>query len=675
LQDRRTYCRICVAGCGLIVTVDGDAIVTVKGDRAHPDSQGYTCPKGRALGAHHVDPDRLDEPRLRGAVTSWEACLDDLAGHMKRLIGEHGNDTIGTYIATGHYCDKGGLLAERRLNRALGSSQCYSGATVDTAPAYYAAELVTGYAEDIFPVWDPEETSPGLALVIGQNPVVSHGYFSILTDPVRRIREYRQRGGSLWVVDPRRTETAALADRHLAPRPGTDALLLAWLVRELLADGADQRELVEHCHPDDVARLARAVEPFGRDLVAELTGVAPADLDDLITAVRRAGRIVCVVGTGITFGPNPAVAEWLRWALLIVTGSIDRPGGMRCSNSYFNPMEERAAWDPAPVGGRRRTGPASRPELGRFRGEYPVVALAQEIEAGRIRGLVVSGGNPLAAIPEPDKTVRALRSLELLAVVGVVENELTELATHVLPVAGQLERADTWLRDRAMYTEPVVPPVGSRRPGWWVFSQLARRLGHDVLGGLDPDECNDQEALQVLSGASPERFREVVAAGTHGVRRPRRDGWVRERALPGGRWRVAPVPLVERLPVVLADARRRVAMPLQLTSRRQVRAMNSAYYRQPDAVAIPDLLMHPADASRLGIDRDSPVTVRSSAGRLQAKVRIDGNQRVGVVSMTHGQPDANVGRLLSRDDDVEDFTGQPRMTAVAVDVAPVAGPA
>ena len=670
--EHRTYCRICVAACGLLVTVEGDQVVGIKGDRAHPDSAGYTCPKGRALGAHHHDPNRLDEPLVRGTATTWDACLGDLSNRIRQLIDTRGRDSFATYIATGHYCDKGGLLAERRLTAAIGSKQCYSGSTVDTAPAFYAAELVTGHAVDIVPVWEPDEALPGLAIVFGQNPVVSHGYLSILTDPVRRIRDFRQRGGQVWVVDPRRTETAAIADKHLAVRPGTDALLLAWLIRELLVDGADQDELANHCHAEDVVRLRHAVEPFHRELAASLTGIDGQDLDDLLVAVRRAGRIACVIGTGITFGPHPTVAEWLRWALLIVTGSIDRPDGMRCANSYLSPKDQRTMWAPTPREGSRQLGPESHPELGRFQGEYPVVALAEEIEADRVRGLLVSGGNLLASVPDPDRTAAALRSLDFLAVVGVVANELSELATHVLPVAGQLERADTWLRDRGMYTPPVVTPAANRRPGWWLFAQLARRLDHDVLGGLDPDVCSDEQALQYLSGASPERFKAVVAAGAHGLREPRRDGWVCERALPEGRWRVAPAPLAARLGDVLADAQSRAAGSLQLVSRRQVRAMNSHFYN-PSGVApeAPALLVHSVDAARLGVVGGSRVAVTSSSGRVETVVKIDDHIRAGVVSMSHGSPAINVTHLVSRTHDVEDFTGQPRMTSVAVVVEPL----
>jgi anaerobic selenocysteine-containing dehydrogenase len=593
--------------------------------------------------------------------------------NMNRLIQFPGRDSIGTYIATGHFCDKGGLLAERRLTARIGTAQCYSGATVDGAPAWFAAELVSGYALDINPVWDPEESSPPLAIIFGQNPVVSHGYFSILTDPIKRIRRFRSRGGKLWVIDPCRTETAVLADRHLPIRPGTDAVLLAWLIRELLIEGADLDEMADHCHADDIERLRNAVESFNRDLVVELTELDGRVLDDLLREIKLAGRIACLIGTGITFGPHPAVTEWLRWALLIITGSIDRPDGMRCTDTYFAPRAERHTWAPAPVEGLGQMGPASRPNLGRFRDEFPVVALANEIEAGHIRGLIVSGGNPLASVPDPDRTAAAFRSLEFLAVVGVVHNELTELATHVLPVAGQLERSDMWLQDRAMYTRPVVPPLAGRRPGWWVFAQIGKRLGYHILGDLDPDVCGDEAALQVLSGASSETFEAVVTAGSHGVRRPRRDGWVRERALPGGRWRVAPRPLAAALPEVLEEAKRLAATPLQLTNRRQVKAMNSALYFQPGMSdpKRPDLMMHSSDAARLGVVDGGRVIVSTAAGHLEADARIDDRLRIGAVSMSQSSAEPNVTHLISQVEDIEGFTGQPRMTAVAVTVTPI----
>jgi anaerobic selenocysteine-containing dehydrogenase len=668
--ERVSFCRICTAYCGVIVTVDGDQVVGLRGDRDHPASRGYTCSKGRALPAFHHSPTRLDNPRLRGRLASWAECLDDLGSALQGVVATAGPDTIGTYIATGHYSDKAGLYAERRLFGKLGTPQCYSSATVDVAPAWRAAEMVTGYAQEVNPVWDPDDDLPSLAIVIGQNPVISHGYLSILTDPVRRITGFRRRGGRVWVIDPRRTETAALADRHLAPRPGTDGVLLGWLVRELLEGGGNRSELVSHADESDLARLRTALDPFTAERVSARCDVPLVDLHELLGEVRSAGQVACVVGTGVTFGPEPVVTEWLRWLLLIVTGSVDREGGMRCPPGFFAPPERRAEWIAAPPDGRRDQGPRSRPELGRWLGEYPCTALVDEIEAGHLRALVVGGGNPLTSLPDPERTAAALRSLDVLAVVGVSANELTEMATHVLPVAGQLERADVSLRDRGAFTDAVVPIAAERRPAWWVYAQLGRRLGIDVLDGRDPDSCDDTDVLAMLVGAAPDRFAAARAAGPHGAIAPSPPGWVHDLVLPGGRWRIAPIELVDRLPRVWQSGH---DAGMTLVSRRQARAMNSTRYVRPadETQDLPCIRLHPDDAAALGIDEGTTARMRNHNGVLDGNVAFDPRMRRGVASVTNGWSQTNVNHLVSRVEEVETLTGQPRMTCVPVDIQSV----
>ncbi len=196
-----------------------------------------------------------------GTPTSWDDALDDLAAIVRDATASNGPDAVGGYLATGLAYDISGWMTAERFLRRLGTRQRYTPVTVDNAPVLRAAELVTGTSE-LNTVWEPDRSK--LLLLFGTNPVVSHGYGTTLADPVARIREFRAAGGAVWVLDPRRTETAAQADHHLAVRPGSDHLVLAWLVRELLADGADRVELETHCDAADVAALAaraRAVRP------------------------------------------------------------------------------------------------------------------------------------------------------------------------------------------------------------------------------------------------------------------------------------------------------------------------------------------------------------------------------------------------------------------------------
>ena len=206
------------------MTVDGDRVVRVRGDDDHPVSRGYVCSKGRGLAAWHHSPRRLDHPRLRGRDVTWDELLADLAERLNEIINTTRPDAVALYLATGLAYDAAGQIAASQWLPSIGSRSFFTAVTVDNAPVLVAAELVTGQPM-LNPVWDP--SVPGLLILVGTNPVVSHGYGTSLPDPIRYLREYRARGGRVWVLDPRRTETAALADAYIPVRPGADVAVLA----------------------------------------------------------------------------------------------------------------------------------------------------------------------------------------------------------------------------------------------------------------------------------------------------------------------------------------------------------------------------------------------------------------------------------------------------------------
>lgn len=314
MPDLLSYCRICAAACGILVTVDGDRVQRVRGDADHPVSRGYVCGKGRGLPDWHHGAGRLDHPRLDGRTVGWDELLADLAGRLGPIIAED-PDAVALYLATGLAYDAAGQVAAAQWLPSIGSSSFVTAVTVDNAPVLVAAELVTGQPM-CNPVWDPDR--PGLALLVGTNPVVSHGYGTALPDPIGHLRRFREAGGRVWVLDPRASETARHADGHLAVRPGSDVAVLAALVDALFEEGADERELAEHCRVDEVAALRAAVAPYTVARAAAAAGVEVADIEALVAEVRaHRGRLVVHCGTGVTMARDGIVAEWLRWVLLI----------------------------------------------------------------------------------------------------------------------------------------------------------------------------------------------------------------------------------------------------------------------------------------------------------------------------------------------------------------------
>ncbi|MCD9625700.1 molybdopterin-containing oxidoreductase family protein [Rhabdothermincola salaria] len=679
-DEHRTFCRICNAMCGVVVRTEGDRVLEVRGDPEHALSRGYSCPKGRALPALHHSPQRLDRPEVgRGSArqaVGWDALLDDLTARITATVDEHGPDGVAMYLASGSAFDSAGRRAAERFLGALGSRQKYTATTIDTPCKPLVAELVGGWS-GLTPVWDHERSR--LLVLFGSNPIVSHGHSNAIPDPVNRLREHRSRGGRLWVVDPRRTETAAQADHHLQVRPGTDWLVLGWLVRRLL-DDAEVRADAER-RAAGIAELAAALVGFEDGLVSGATGLAAEDLAGLLAAVREAGRVSALTGTGTSMAATANVTEHLLWALHVVTDSYDRPGGMWFNPGLLSRLDTRQ-WEAS--SGAPGPGPPSRPELPHRFGEWPCAGLVSEIEAGHVGALIVVGGNPVTAFPDVARTRRALASLPTLAVLDVVATETTELATHVLPAVDQLERADaTWLLDTyqlavaGQFTEAVVAPTSERRPVWWSLGTVAEHLGFSALPrGLTVADATDEDLLEPLLARSAVGAEAMRGARSGIVASGAVFGWVHEKVLPDGRWRLAPEVLLGQLQEALAEARSHHAPGLVLVPHRQLRTMNS----QLRDVAAPGgrtevvlVMAHPSAATPIGPD-GTGVTVTSPWGQLTGTLRADGRLHPDAVTVAHGWDDPNVSSLTSADEAVDPLTGMVLQSGVPVRLAASAPP-
>jgi anaerobic selenocysteine-containing dehydrogenase len=661
-NEALSYCRICAAACGIVVTVEEGVVAKVRGDTEHPVSRGYTCAKGRALPQLHHAVDRLDAPRFRGSDVTWDVMLDDLAAVIGSTVSANGPDSIALYLATGLAYDSVGQVASGMWMGSIGSSSFYTAATVDNAPVLVAAEMVAGHPM-LNPVWDTD--APGLLLLVGTNPVVSHGYGTTLPDPVRRLRDYRDAGGKVWVLDPRRTETAAHADEYLAVRPGSDVAVLGALAHELLRTSSNLTHLDEACYADDVALLRTALEPFTPANAALAADVTVERIQELVEALKsNHGAVAAFCGTGTTMARDGILVEWLRWVLLILTDSLDRPEGMRFNRGVVNQLR------PAKPGANPLPGPRSRPDLGRVAGQMPVAALVDEIESGSVRVLVVTGGNPLGAFPEPDRLREALASLDALVVIDVSDTELVSLATHVLPALAQLERSDlalaeqVALRSGMQFTPAVVAPGPLRRSLLWMFASLAEKCGSSLLGGARPDDVSDETFLAGLLGHGPFDPVDVISAGPRGIDLEPTYGWVRDAMLPDARWRIAPSALLSRLARHLGPETGLVLIP-----RREANWSNSV--RVAGVGDEPVIRLNPIDASGAGVGEGSWVALQTANGSLVATVRLDESLRPGAVSVTHGHPGSLTGTLTSSRRDVDPLTAMPLASGVPVVIQPL----
>jgi len=640
-------CNLCEAICGLAIEVSGDEIRSIRGDREDPFSRGHICPKAVALQDVHTDPDRLRHPvRRMGDGTwkrlSWDEAFDEVGDRLRAVQKASGNDAVGLYVGNPSVHNWGSLIFGPPLSRALRTRNRFSATSVDQLPHHVAATLMFGHRL-LLPIPDVDRTD--FLLVLGANPVVSNG--SMMTAPgfKRRLEDLKQRGGRLVVVDPRRTETAEIADRHLFIRPGSDAFLLMALLQVVFSEGLEKPEsIAKFC--DSIEMVREVVADFSPERVASMTGIDAEAVRDLAGAFATATSAVCYGRLGVSTQAFGGLCQWLVNVLNIVTGNLDRAGGAM----FTRPAVDLVA----------NTGPG---HLGRYvsrvrglpayGGELPVAALAEEILTegdGQIRALLTIAGNPVLSTPNGMQLERALESLDFMVAVDFYLNETTRHAHIILPPTSALEHDHYDLvfnllavRNVARYSPALFDPSPDARHDWQILAELHRRL--------DDGSPFAQFKRWLNAKIGPRRILDL------GLRRgPWGSGWrpfgkgLSLTALEKAEHGIDLGPLKPCLPARLQNPERRIEQSLLLIGRRHLRSNNSWMHNSRRLVRGKDrctLFMHPHDAARLGVAGEAKVAVVSGTGRIEASLELSDEVMPGVVSLPHGWGHHRPGTKLS----------------------------
>lgn len=693
-------CNLCEAMCGLeIETRDGE-VVAIRGDRDDLLSRGYMCPKGPALAQLHADPDRLRRPLRRSGSSwrevGWDEALDAAAEGLHAIQREHGNDALAVYLGNPAVHNHAVVLYGPPFLRALRTRHRYSATSVDQLPQMLAAHLMWGH-QLLLPVPDLDRAE--YMLIVGANPLVSNGSIMSAPDMRRRLRAIQQRGGKLVVVDPRRTETAKLADDHLFVRPGTDALLLLALLQVILNEGRERpgRLATMIDHGD---RLRSAIERFTPERAAGPTGIDAARIRELARElVDRRGLVYGRVGASIQrFG---ALAHWAINLLNIFAGALDRPGGVMFPRPAIDVIGLPKGLGIGPGSfGRWRSRVRGLPEFG---GELPVATLAEDIVAGHdqdsahgrslapIRGLLTVAGNPVLSTPDGATLDRALEQLEFVVCIDMYLNETTRHADVILPPTSALERSHYDLvfhllavRNTAKWSPPVFEAPAEARHDWQILHGLWTRIDrlrgktglldrgrHELLERLGPDGLIDlglrtgphgrlvPKALRPLLGQRADGLDLAsLAASPHGVDLGPLEPCLPAR-LPGSK-RIELVPeamlddlgrLERSFPAGATGPRRpsEAAPNFQLIGRRLLRSNNSWMHNLPKLVSgkpACTLLMHPDDAEQLALRPGDRVEVRSRVGAIEVPLELCDDVMPGVVSLPHGFGHAREGTRM-----------------------------
>jgi anaerobic selenocysteine-containing dehydrogenase len=669
-------CHLCEAICGLEIKVDGDTIISVRGDDADPFSRGHICPKAVALKDIHEDPDRLRQPMKRAGnewqTISWDEAFDLAAKKIAAIQKEHGNNAVGFYAGNPSVHNIGTLFSVPALARTLKSKNAFSATSVDQLPQQLTSLLMFGH-QFLIPIPDIDHTD--YFLILGGNPVASNGSMMTVPDVTARLKAITKRGGKVVLIDPRRTETAEIASEHHFIKPGTDAALLMAILNTIVDEKLTRISPAQQAMQSGFNAALAAIAEFTPDIAARVTGIPAETIRRIAREFATANSAVCYGRLGTTLQAFGTLNQWLVQLINIATGNLDRVGGTLPTTplipitgsgtkpGHYNQWQSRVS---------------SLPESG---GELPSAAMAEEILTpgeGQIRGMVTVCGNPVLSTPDGRRLDTALAGLDFMLAIDIYINETTRHADLILPPTSSLNH-DHYdyvfnafaVRNVTRYNLPIWEKPADERYDWEIFGELCARIA-DKTGrpavATAPTASTISAMLDrtVLNGNGLGMDLATLKSHEHGLDLgPLIPSLYTRLETPDKKINCAPAPM-------LADiARLRNALiqqddapnpapigefeappdtqKLHLIGRRHVRSNNSWMHNSHRLVkgkSRDQLMMHPQDIAARGLKDGEMVEVQSRVGSIHIALQATADIMPGVVSLPHGWGHAREGTRL-----------------------------
>ncbi|MGV9633189.1 molybdopterin-containing oxidoreductase family protein [Nocardia rhamnosiphila] len=718
-----TFCRICEPLCGMVATIENGRLTTLRPDRTHPLSSGFACPKGVAFTEVVNDPDRVITPLRRGPngfeEVGWDEAMADIADRLTRVLRAHGSGSVGWYMGNPAAFSYSHLIGVLAFIKGIGrQSHYFTASTQDTSSRLLASQFLYGTPLSV-PIPDLNRTD--LLVLMGANPLVSHGSFLTAPRIKDRLRDITGRGGRVLVIDPRRTQTAA-AYEWLGVVPDTDALLLLSLLQVLFAE-----DLVDCSRVGTQARelewLCAQAAPFTPEATAGSTGITPDQVRELARALAGTARAAVYGRFGTCVGRHGTLTNYLIDAVNLVAGNLDTPGG-----SVFNTLGiPGQRWAMVLMGAMlRRAYRRKRDRIGGFGsviGAEPAALMAKQITVPgprRIRALFVSAGNPVLSVPNGDEFESATEGLELMVSLDFYLTETAARCDYLLPVTTMYERDDFALTFQQFQatpfrqaTEAVVRPPGQARSEWEIIDDLMARMAkrtpafatlalvrtivHRLGRRFHPRPVADLIIRMSAGGAGVGwrrtglTFRRLTGEHPHGVVvAPRIATGVLGEVLAyrDKRVRLRHPEIADEI-AALAGHTDSDRYPLRLIGMREPRSENSWMHNAPllqrGVHRVHRALMHVDDAAELAVIDGAIVRVSSATGSIELPVELTLDIMRGTVAIPHGYGHkgtggwrlanqaggANVNALMSSEPaDIEALAGMSQLTGVPINVRP-----
>ena len=662
LQSHYRTCNLCEAMCGLVITTTNGNIEKIEGDKKDPLSHGYICPKALAYKDLHEDSDRLKFPikKVKGSwkKISWDEAFNLVADRLVGIQEKYGNNAVGVYQGNPSVHNYGTILYAPAFVNGLGTRNRFSASTVDQIPHQFAAYQMFGH-QLLVPIPDIDRTQ--YMIVMGGNPVVSNGSLMSAPNVKNRLKAIQERNGKFIVVDPRKTETAMIADHHYFIKPGTDVYFLIGLIQEVI-----NNEWMKLGHLETVTKnldhFLNVIPQIELDTISNITGISSLAIQQIAKDFCKAESAVCYGRMGTCTQRFGGTVHWLINILNIITGNMDSPGGAMFTTPAFDTLANPR------TRGHYNKGQSRVRNIPEFAGEYPAVTMSDEMLVegdGQIRAMVTSAGNPVLSVPGGEKLNQAFSGLEFMVSIDYYINETTRYADLILPPALNLHGGHfdiifnvLSVRNTVKYSKAVFPKESGTKYDWEIFIELTERIAqkkgkkypkinHFLSKRFGPEWLLDfgirlgkygsLKSFSKWNGLSLKKIKKQI----HGVDLGPLKLCLPQRLFTSDK-------KIDLSPSIIIDDLTRVKSylgqseqngDLTLIGRRQLRSNNSWMHNCRSLMRGKNrflLLINPLDAESRSIREGSRVRVKSPKFQFDLDAKLTDEMMPGVISIPHG---------------------------------------
>jgi anaerobic selenocysteine-containing dehydrogenase len=645
-------CHICEANCGVLMTVRDGEVVSVKGNPDHVLSEGFICPKATAIPDLQNDPDRLRKPVKRNGEVweeiSWEQAFREISEKLYKF--KMGNKVPAIFLGNPNAHNYASNFYMRGFLKAWGNKGVYSATTLDQVPHMIAQKWVFGH-NAMYPVPDIDRSQ--MIVIVGGNPMASNGSIWTVPNFKKRVQRMQERGGKLVVVDPRRTETAKIADDHHFVRPGTDTAFFLGILKSLKAQNLVKPGRLEPMlanWPELMARL----ESFDLQSLSEHCGIDVDAINALAAELGNGQPAVMYGRMGVSVVRFGTLNQYLIQMINVATGNLDREGGTMFPQALFDPVERSGTGSY----GRYHTRLNNSPEV---LGELPAAELAAEITTpgeGQIGALVTMASNPVLSAPGGQHIGKALEQLELMVSIDMYITETTCHADYILPPCGPLQKehynlffAPLSVRNYASFSEPLFAKDEHELDDWEILHGLTsaiRVLNNDTA----PPKIEPRIMLDEILQSSPIRV-SLKEVATHengydmGPLKPRLPDRLKTEH---GKIECMPDMIMPDLDAFEESFATTANDDFLLIGRRHVRSNNSWLHNSRRLIKGPNrctMMIHPDSAERLGLSDGAMAKVFNEIGAVELEAELTDDLMPGVISIPHGYGHGKKGVKLA----------------------------